>query len=60
MKITIRNLKNRKVVMEAEFKNRGTTVTTREGSVEIKEFDDALPVIWKPFYHDQHYITINK
>lgn len=59
MKITIRYLKNHKLARSGTFKNRGTTVTTREGKLEIKEFDQAT-VVWQPFFHDTHYVTINK
>ena len=59
MKLTIRNLKNRKVVHEIEIQNRGVAVIPRESKVEIVKPPGGEP-IFLPFDNERHYIEINR
>jgi len=59
MKLTIRNLKNRRIVKQVEIPNRGASVIPREATVEVVNGRTFVST-FLPFDKDRHYISINR
>ena len=60
MKITIRNIKTKRIVKQGTFRNRGVSVKIQEAGLVINDILDARYEEWPELDLIKHYITINR